>query len=243
MFHFLTVWRLLRSSHCSGETVRERRNMLLSCVADCECIGRFRLSQEPRLHRTLPLYLNRRSRFQEELILQPLICRLGYLNFTGLPGCLHPRRHIHSIAPHIIEELASPNHASYDRTAGDADTDRDVASKWIAQVRGRVTHFERKLCQRPRMVQPRRRYATHDHIRIPCGLDLFNLVALDEFVEISEYAIEESPQRIRGGVAASRCEARHVGKQDRRFVVFVGNQGFWLALEPLSDRDRKNVNK
>ena len=141
----------------------------------------------------------------------------------------------------VEEEFARADDASHNRTAGDANADRYTASVRIVQVRRGITYFERQLRQRRRVVGPRRRYATDHHVAVARGLDLFELVPIDQPIEIREHAIEELHQVVGGGIARPRREARHVGEHNRSLVVFVRDHGLRPALEPASDGSGQDI--
>ena len=93
------------------------------------------------------------------------------------------------------------------------------------------------------MIRPRLRHAAHHHVGIARGLDLLQAVPLDQAVELGVHAVEEADQFLRRGVAGARGEATHVGEQDRRLRIGIGDLRAGAVLQPLGDGRRKDVDQ
>src|SRR5688572_17615794 len=161
--------------HASNASVAHRPRARLTAV---------RAYEPPRLDLALPLHVHEPDRLGDEVVAQELPGRARDLNLVRRPVRFHPARHVHRVAPQVVEETATPDHASHDRPGADADAQSHVVGGAVAEAGFRaLAHLEREPCERLRVVRPLPGDPRRDHVAVADGLDLLDLVAVDELVE------------------------------------------------------------
>ena len=84
------------------------------------------------------------------------------------------------------------------------------------------------------------RHAGRDHVRVADRLDLLEVVALREGVELAEQSVEQPDDLGRGQALRTRREVDDVGEQDGRGAELVGDL-VRARLQPFGDRAREDV--
>src|SRR5688572_10703154 len=92
-----------------------------SAGPSCERFAR--ADEAPRLDLPLALHLYEPERLDYEVVSQKLEGRARDLDRVGRPVRLHPARHVHGVAPQVVEEPAAPDHSGHDRPRADADAE------------------------------------------------------------------------------------------------------------------------
>ena len=158
----------------------------------------------------------------------------------GVPCGFHPTRHVHRVAPEVVQEALASDDAGHDRPRVDADpeleaqmADRVIRSHGLAHVEGHERHDLG-------VIGAGRRHARRDHVGIADRLDLLDVVALGQEVEVREQVVEETDDLGRLQAVRQRREVDDVGEQDRSRGELVRDRGS-VGLEPLGDRPRQDV--
>ena len=158
----------------------------------------------------------------------------------GVPLRLHPTRHVHRVAPEVVQEALASDDAGHDRPGVDPDPELEAeVADGVVRPHG-LAHVEGHERHHPGVVRAGRRHARRDHVGIADRLDLLDPVALGQEVEVREQVVEEADHLGRLQAVRQRREVDDVGEQDRGRGELVRDRGA-VGLEPLGDRARQDV--
>lgn len=193
------------------------------------------------MHDALALDLHVAAFLEHEGVVDPVIDVLRHLNSAGDIGCLHPRRDIDRVAPHVVEELAGPDHSGHHGPGGQSDPQRHRAAPRILEIGDGVGQVQGQAGQRLDVIGAWLGYAGHHHVGVAGGLDLLQAMAVHQRVEVGVQPVQKPDQIGRGQITGPLGVTGDVGEQDRRVVVFVGDDRARRILEPLGDGRGQNV--
>ena len=197
--------------------------------------------EPPGLDRALALHVDEPDRLGHEVVAQELPRRARDLDLVGGPVRLHPARHVHRVAPQVVEETAASDHSGHDRPRADADAQAQVVLGALGKTALRApAHLERQPGQRVRMIGSLPGDARRDHVAVADRLDLLDLVAVDELVEAREEPVEDADDLARIESGRQWGEADDVGEQDAHLVEVVRDR-VGIRLEALRDLGREDV--
>ena len=102
----------------------------------------------------------------------------------------HAARHIHRLAPQVVDELLAADHARHYRPRIDSDAEGEppAAERLLLH---RVAHVERQPDQHLGVVAAPARHARRHHVAVADRLDLLEVVLLDQRVEALEDVVQE----------------------------------------------------
>ena len=154
---------------------------------------------------------------------------------------LHAARHVHRVAPQVVEEAAAADHAGHDRARADADAQPEIAAIALGEAGLRaLAQLERETGECLRVIGARARNARRDHVAVADRLDLLDLVAIDDLVEAREETIEEPDDLARIELAGEGGEVDDVGEEDARVLEVVGDR-LLIGLQTLRHLLREDV--
>ena len=141
-----TLWRLgalaerLKPTELSELTgcVRRHANGFVVAAPD----------QVPGVHDALALDVDVAALLEQERVIEALIDVLRHLNSTLDVRGLHPRRDVDRVAPHVVEELARPDHPGDHGSGRQADPQRHLPALRILQIGDGVGHVQGEAGQR-----------------------------------------------------------------------------------------------
>ena len=107
-------------------------------------------------------------------------------------------------------------------------------------LRHGLLHVERELDQHAGVVGAPPRHPGRHHVAVADGLDLLEVVALDQRVEALEHVVQELDQAERRHAGGHRREVDDVGKEDAGLVELLGD-GARAHLQRLRDLARQDV--
>src|SRR5215213_6345145 len=98
--------------------------------------------ESPGLHLAFAFHVDEPDRLGDEVGAQQLPGRTRDLDLVRCPVRLHAARHVHRVAPEVVEEAAASDHASHDRAGADPDPEPEVALRQACA--GAVLHLWRE---------------------------------------------------------------------------------------------------
>src|SRR5918994_450419 len=111
---------ILRSGISSPSSPTKRSREPTSSDRTLPALTAARTHEPPGFDRALALHLDEPQWLGGEVVAQELPGRASDLDRVGGPMGLHPARHVHGIAPEVVEEAAAPDHAGHHQTRADA---------------------------------------------------------------------------------------------------------------------------
>src|SRR5919109_4950151 len=106
----------------------------------------FPADEPPGLHLALAFDVDEPHRLGDEVVAQQLPGRPRDLDLVRTPGRLHATRHVHRVAPEVVEKSAAPDHACHDGAGADPDPESEVAPGTARA--GAVLHLESEAGKR-----------------------------------------------------------------------------------------------
>ena len=117
-----------------------------------------------------------------------------HLYLVGLPGGLHPRSHVHSVAEEAVPRRSQPHNPGSHRARVEADPCHHDLLRPMSQleVRHKGAHLQRDVGDVLHMgVADLPRHPRDNHVRVADGLHLIGVVLGDDGIEAAEEVVEE----------------------------------------------------